>query len=132
MPQYSTPQFIDREQKVLGPLTIRQVVLFGAVALILFMLYFYVHLYILIGAAVVLISGALIIAFIKVNGRPLSSFLFSFLGYFTTSRRYTWRKTEAKTIVSQPDKKSGEEKPEILIKNIDEKKVKELADILNE
>ena len=132
MAQYSVPQFIERETRILGPLTMRQVLLFGVVALILFVLYFYINLFVLTIIGAILVGGALVIAFIKVNGRPLSTFLFSFLGYFINPKKYIWGKQKSNTITPrQRLEGTSAEEPKTPVTTVDAEKIKKLAEILN-
>lgn len=132
MAQYQVPQFIDRETRLLGPLTVRQTVVLGIIAAILFALYFVVNPFMLTAIAVVLISIGVIVAFLKINGRPLSSFLFSYLGYFVNPKKFIWEKTKSKMPFEEIiEKGSQEKKPKEEPKEINLDRIKNLADILN-
>lgn len=131
MAQFSVPQFIDREMQLLGPLTVRQTVIFGVIAAILFALYFVINTYLLVPVGAVLIAFGLILAFLKINGRPLSAFLFSYLGYFINPKRYIWSKGKNKVKTIQPKKVQEKERvPQV--RKINQKEIENLADILNE
>jgi len=65
MAQFPVPQFIDREMRLLGPLTVRQTVIFGVVAAILFALYFVINTYLLVTVGAVLVGFGLILAFLR-------------------------------------------------------------------
>ena len=131
MAQFPVPQFIDREMQLFGPLTVRQTLIFGAIGAILFALYFVINTYLLVPVGVVLIAFGLILAFLKINGRPLSAFLFSYLGYFINPKRYIWSKGKNKAKTIQPEKaQEKEQAPQI--KKISQKEIENLADILDE
>ena len=78
------PQFIDVEDKILGPVTVRQFVLMLASVLIAFVFYkmFAFWVFALLAFFDLTIFGLL--AFAKVNGRPIHFFLLNFL---QTSKR---------------------------------------------
>jgi membrane-bound ClpP family serine protease len=88
MAQYEVPQFIEREARILGPLTIRQLLFFAIVGGIVFLLYFYLQLLLVVIVGVILVIAALVLSFLEVNGRPLSSFLFSIVGFFLNPHSY--------------------------------------------
>ncbi len=90
--QYQVPQFIERESKLIGPFTLRQSALLGAGGAVLFILYFMLEkwLFFLLGSPVVLIFA--LIAFTKVNGRPLLDFVGSFFSFFISPQLYIWQK----------------------------------------
>ncbi len=88
MDQFVVPQFIDVEDKIIGPVTTRQFVILLTAALIIFVAYklsdtaLFIFLLCLIG------GSALILAFVKINGQPFHYFL---LNIFQTLRRPSLR-----------------------------------------
>ncbi|MFA4942266.1 MAG: PrgI family protein [Patescibacteria group bacterium] len=88
MQQYTVPQFIDVEAKIIGPITTRQFLIFLAAALIIFISYkiFDFGLFLTVGIVVFLIAGSF--AFLKVNGRPFHFFV---LNLVQTLRRPSTR-----------------------------------------
>lgn len=100
--EYQVPQFIDVEDKIFGPLTIKQFIyLAGGGGLIaILVLTLPLVLAIILGAPVAALSGAL--AFYKINGKPFIEILESGLSYFLGGRLYLWKKEKNKEIpVSQ-------------------------------
>ncbi len=106
--RFEVPQFIEIEDKIVGPLTWKQFVyLAGATGLIvaLFLSELNFLLFILISLPIGGLAGAL--AFHRINNRPFSIFLESVVRFFTHTRLYLWRREVTQTIVVK------EEKPEI-------------------
>lgn len=92
MSQYKVPQFIDRESKIIGPITIRQLVLMCIMGFVEIMLYFLISNKLIFGFISVLFVGVgLSLIFVPFNGRPLSATVWSMLGFFILSRTYKWR-----------------------------------------
>ncbi len=121
--QYGVPQFVEREKKLLGPLTVRQTIILGITAFILIVSYFVLDFIAFVVLAVILGSSAAALAFIKINKRPLTKVIFSFIKYFIHPKTYVWEKKSVKTFGSE--KKKGEEKKtKQLLKNEEEKEVK--------
>jgi len=87
---FQVPQFIETEDKIIGPLTIRQFLYFAVAGGILF---FILELALWLFFAVTLITIAAAFAFIKVNGRPLSVAFLSALSFYWSPRFYLWQKT---------------------------------------
>jgi hypothetical protein len=89
---YQVPQFIDVEDKIFGPLTIKQFIYIagggGLVAIIVLTLPLFFA--VILAIPVVAFAGAL--AFYKVNGKPFIEVLESGLVYFLGGRLYLWRK----------------------------------------
>ncbi len=89
--QYQVPQFIDVEDKIVGPFTLKQfmyLAIGGAIilgSLFIFKLGFAILIAIPIGSA----SASL--AFVRVQGVPLPRYLASLLGFAFKPQEYRWR-----------------------------------------
>ena len=84
MQQFMVPQFIDVEDKILGPITVRQFVLMLGSVMIAFIFYKLFAFWVFAALAFVDLTLFGLLAFAKVNGRPIHFFLLNFL---QTSRR---------------------------------------------
>lgn len=88
--RYEVPQFIEVEQKIIGPFTWRQFIYIaggiGALAVTFLTLPFY--LFLLIGVPVAALAGML--AFQKVNNRPFAVLLEAGFNFITRNRMYLW------------------------------------------
>lgn len=90
MQQFVVPQFIDVEDKIIGPITIRQFVVMLAGFLIIAISYkiFDFSLFVTFGLLTLAISG--IFAFLKINGRPFHYFILNLFQTFKRSRLRIW------------------------------------------
>jgi len=89
--QFQVPQFIEVEDTIVGPLTLRQfiyVVIAGGISTFL---YFSVQAWLWIALSIVLFGLALSLAFIKINGRPFSGVIVSALRFYWQPQTYTWQ-----------------------------------------
>jgi len=84
MQQFTVPQFIDVENKIIGPITTRQFMIFLSGAIILGISYklFDFSLFVTIAVIVFIIVTAF--AFVKINGRPFH--------FFVLNSIQTWRR----------------------------------------
>jgi len=75
MQQFTVPQFIDVESKIIGPITTRQFLIILAAAVVIGISYklFDFSLFLLITVVVLVIAS--VFAFVKVNGRPFHYFV---------------------------------------------------------
>ncbi len=75
MQQFTVPQFIDVESKIIGPITTRQFLILLAAAIIVGISYklFDFSLFLVITVIVLIITT--VFAFVKVNGRPFHYFV---------------------------------------------------------
>lgn len=90
--QFKVPQFIDIEDKLIGPLTLKQFLylLGGGGLLTVLWIYLKLGVFLIIGIPIGIIVLGL--AFYKVNGRPLIYLLGSLIKYLTKPRLYLWKK----------------------------------------
>ena len=89
--QFSVPQFIEFESKIVGPLTLRQFAFIAVPVLISFVLFFVLILPVWIPIAVILISSGAAFAFIKIAGRPLYMIALYAMRFFWQPRLFLWK-----------------------------------------
>ena len=103
--QFRVPQFIDMEDKIIGPFTLKQFAyLLGAGG---FAFLFWTILPHFIAVLVIVpVSGLFIaLAFVKVNNRPLLDMIESALTYYMSSKIYTWKQSvPEKKVASRVEK----------------------------
>ena len=95
MAQYQVPQFIEVEDKIFGPLTLRQFIWLaggGGLCLIFFTL---LPKWLAFPFMAPVIGLSLGLAFFQVNGRPLIVALEHAFSYFTGSKLYLWKQRAA-------------------------------------
>ena len=104
--QFITPQFIEVETKIFGPVAARQFIILIATAGIIFLLYRVIlNKGILILISVILISLAVVVGFIKVNGRPFHYFILNVLtSLLKTKSVRVWQKSASAEIFAAPKK----------------------------
>lgn len=90
--QFNVPQFLEVEDKIIGPLTLKQFGYLAGAGAILFLLFNYVKFWIFILIAMPLMLLALAAAFLKINGRPFLSILVAFINYNLKPKLFVWRK----------------------------------------
>lgn len=92
MQQFVVPQFIDVEDKIFGPITVRQFLILLAGGLLVFISYRFADL-ILFAILTSLFGGlSLIFAFVKINGQSFHYFLLNFVQYFRKPPLRVWDK----------------------------------------
>lgn len=95
--QFNIPQFIDKEDKIVGPLTAKQLGWLFSGGAIMLILWAFLDTSALIAAGIpiALIVGAL--AFYRPNNQPLIRFLLSSVRYFTRPKMYVWKRIPEQT-----------------------------------
>lgn len=89
--QFSVPQFIDIESKIVGPLTIRQFAIVAIPGLIAFALFFILTLAFWIPIALILVGISVAFAFIKIGGRPLYMVALYAVKFLWQPKLYLWK-----------------------------------------
>lgn len=79
MQQFTVPQFIDVENKIIGPITVRQFMIFLAAAILVAGCYPLFDFALFLTIAVIVTIIAFTFAFIKINGRPFHLFLLNLI-----------------------------------------------------
>lgn len=125
--QYQTPQFIDIEDKIFGPLTAKQFfyLLGGAAAIFILYVFFQLWVVILLGLPIGVFSLSL--TFLKINGIPFTKVLANFLNHSSQQKVFIWQREQGLTPQTPGFEK---EKPGVsggLSAKLTESKLQELA-----
>ena len=107
--QFQVPQFIETEDKIVGPFTLRQFMYVGAAGIGSAILYFTVASWLWFILTVVLLGCAIGVSFVKVEGRPLGNVLFSALDFYWKPQTYIWKSgtQPTATVPQQPGEGGG-------------------------
>lgn len=121
--QFQVPQ-IDVEDKIFGPLTLKQFLYLATGGVIIFvaLMFFELAFVILIGIPIAAVSAAF--AFLKYNGRPLPRIILSMLTFSASPHTFIWKKS-AKPTPKAKEKRTTQEPT--YIPKLTESKLKELA-----
>lgn len=93
--RFQVPQFIEIEDKIFGPLTIKQFIyLAGGAGLSFIIFRFLNYLIIAIPLIVIVMAVSLALAFYQVNNKPLINMAQSAFGYYVSSKLYLWKKKD--------------------------------------
>jgi hypothetical protein len=94
MMQFTVPQFIEVEDKIIGPITVRQFIIMLVTALLIALCYkiFDFSLFIVMG--LFLFSIGSIFAFVKINGAPFHFFVLNLIETLKKPRLRIWYKDD--------------------------------------
>ena len=90
--RFTVPQFIEREAKIIGPLTFKQFLYVGAAGLACFIVYFSFSFDIFLMSCFFFGGIASAFAFLSIDGIPLTKFLWNFFKYSLSPKVYLWKK----------------------------------------
>ncbi|MEK7584514.1 MAG: PrgI family protein [Patescibacteria group bacterium] len=134
MRKFIVPQFIDIENKILGPITVRQFITVAVGGVFMFVAYRLADFSLfLIEASIILIITAMV-AFLRFNGLPFHIFLLNMVGTYKKPMLRVWLKEESQQHdggKKKQSKKDKEEKYFVPRKSISSEKLSELALIID-
>jgi len=92
MQQFVVPQFIDIEDKIIGPITTRQFVLMMGGGFLIFICYKLADFALFLLIAIIIAGVVAVLAFLRINGRPFHFFLLNIIQTSTRARLRVWSK----------------------------------------
>jgi len=121
--RFQIPQFIDVEDKIFGPLTLKQFIyVAGGTSIgVVSVIFLGIFLGLLVSSPIIILALAL--AFYKINNRPFVHTLESAFKYATKDKLYIWRKEELKENESE---NVGKKYSSIIVPNLSESKLKDM------
>ena len=129
--RFQVPQFIEVEDKIFGPLTLKQFIYLAGAGGVLFILLKMLPLVIAIFVAIPVVALALALAFYKINKRPFVLVLESAFKYILSNRLYIWKSKDIKQIIAEKDKADGiinsKVKSEVNIPELSSNRLKDIA-----
>lgn len=123
--QFQVPQFIEVEDKIFGPLTIKQFIYLAGgvgISLVFYLLIPSKFIVLILSAPFLALAAAL--AFYKVNGKPFVDVLEAAISFSLKNKLYIWKKTPKKP---EEQKKEDISLEPLLSPRLSDSKLKELA-----
>jgi hypothetical protein len=92
--QFTVPQFIDVEDKIIGPITTRQFVILMAGFILMAALYKIFDFSLFAVSALVIFAVSGVFAFLKINGRPFHFFVLNFVQTSKRPKLRVWNNSD--------------------------------------
>ena len=89
--QFQVPQFIETEDKIFGPLTLKQFLYITTATLVVLFSYFILVVWLWVIVGVIIEGTTLIFNLVEVNGRPMRILAVSAFSYVWNPRVYAYR-----------------------------------------
>ncbi len=122
--RYQVPQFIEIEDKIIGPFTIKQFVYIVGGAGMCFIAYTYLPFYLAILIIAIIAPLSLALAFYKINNKPFIDFLESAFLFYTKQNLYIWKKEDKKILPSEAKDVSA---AQVYVPRLSDSRLKELS-----
>lgn len=123
--RYQVPQFIDVEDRIFGPLTLKQFVYLAGGAGLSFAVWRFLPLFIAVVVIAPIVALSLGLAFYKINNRPLLTTLEYAVGYMFGRKLYLWETKKATP--KQASINTAKENELISVPKLSDSKLKDLA-----
>jgi hypothetical protein len=128
--RYQVPQFVDIEDKIVGPLTLRQFLTYVGAVLVLIPLYIIVDLSLFITLMIPVLAIAGMFAHFQLNGKTLFQVIMNGVNFFTRGQLYIWqRKGDDSLLLIQGSEYSAfsPDNAAALLANVEKSRVSSLA-----
>jgi len=127
--QFQTPQFIDVEDQIFGPLTFKQFLYLVGGGGLSFVIFESLPSFFAILIIIPILGLSLSLAFVKINERPFIDTLEAAFNYMIRSKLYIWQKEKPKNTPAQEQKAniSPEQSTAIPMPTLSQSKLKDMA-----
>jgi outer membrane biosynthesis protein TonB len=105
--QFQVPQFIETEDKIIGPFSLRQFAFVGVGGVLSAICYFALATWLWVIVSLFIFSISLSLAFVKIEGRPFAQVIVSAFNFYWKPQTYVWQPEHP--TVALPAKKMHEE-----------------------
>jgi len=129
--QYQVPQFIEIEDKIFGPFTLKQFLYLAGGGGLCLMFFTLLPLWLAIPLMIPVAGFAAALAFYQVNGRPFIVAVEHAVGYFFGHKLYLWKQRQPKAQNGSTKQSLPVAAPLLGVPALSESKLKDLAWSLN-
>ncbi len=126
--QFRVPQFIDIEDKVIGPLTLKQFGYTLGAGGFSFLIWTFIPIHFLAVIFIIPVAGLfLALAFVQFNNRPFGALLESAFSYFTSAKIYTWKQPEPEKMETSVDHVIASTQKEMIIEKTNRDRIHDIS-----
>lgn len=127
--EFTVPQFIEKEAKIVGPFTFKQFIFIGIAGGICLLLFFVLPLFAFIIITLILLGSAFALAFLKIEKTSLPVYIKNFFIFLFKPRVYLWKKkgVPPKFLRKEKEVEKEELKEEPALKVARDSKLSELS-----
>ncbi|MCX6716041.1 MAG: PrgI family protein [Candidatus Taylorbacteria bacterium] len=127
--RFQVPQFIEVEDKIFGPLTLKQFIYVAGGAGLSFVIYFLLgSLFLSLLPIVIIMAISCALAFYKVNNKPLIGVAEAAFRYWLGAKLYIWKKEEKPRVQTEEEAvKQAKNYASVMVPKISDSKLKDLS-----
>jgi len=125
--RFQVPQFIEVEDKIFGPLTLKQFIYLLGGAGLSFIVYNFVGNIIISAVFIIpIMAFALALAFYKINNKPFINVVEAAFTYFFANKLYIWKKVDKAPVAKRAIAADGSS-PDFYVPKLSDSKLKDLT-----
>lgn len=124
--RFQVPQFIEVEDKIFGPLTLKQFIYLVGGAGLSFIFYRYLPFYLAVFFILPIAGFSLALAFYKINKKPFINVVEAAFKYTLGNKLYVWRKVARPRTEEERQEKKAEEAT-LYVPRLSDSKLKDLT-----
>ncbi len=125
--QYQVPQFIEVEDRIFGPLTLKQFVYLAGGAGLAFLIWRALPIIVALPIAAAVVGLSVALAFVKINKKPFIEMVEAGVMYFVHSKLYLWDAHRQEKQQQRTTKAEVQPESQVPVPSLSENKLKELA-----
>ncbi len=126
--QFRVPQFIDIEDKVFGPFTLKQFGYMAGAGGLSFLIWTFIPIKFLAVLVILPVASLfLALAFVKFNNRPFGELLENAFTYYTNPKLYTWTQPKAENKEDPINQVVTETQKEIIIEKTNRDRIHDVS-----
>jgi hypothetical protein len=92
--EYQVPQFIEVEDKIIGPLTLKQFIYIAGAAGLCIVFFAYLQIILAIFLSLPVVALAVALSFYRLNGKPFIEVLEAGFNYYVGAKLFLWKHRE--------------------------------------
>lgn len=133
--RYQVPQFIEVEDKIFGPLTLKQFIYLAGGGGLCLVFFTFLPFYLMIILSLPVMGFSLALAFYEINGRPFIHAVEHAFSYYTSGKLYLWKQKAPQaptpSAAQTPDQAMGAGGSLVPVPKLSDSRLKDLAWSLN-
>jgi hypothetical protein len=123
--RFQVPQFIEVEDKIIGPLTFKQFIYVAGSIAVCVLFFIFVPKFFAFILSIPVAAFGFALAFYKVNERPFTQVIEDMLHYSLSSKLYVWKKEDRKPVAEES--RSNKPQAQVYVPKLSGSKLKDLS-----
>lgn len=94
--EYQVPQFIEVEDKIIGPLTLKQFIYLAGGCGLCVVFFSYLNIVVALALSALVVGFVVALAFYRINGKPFVDIIEAGFSYYTHGKLFLWKHQDPK------------------------------------